>query len=353
MSEAETSQHSSVREQTGKLDNKRIALIAIVIALLVAALSAALWHDVRKLRQQNQAMEAQLHSAVAALEKSEREQRAALSAETRERDQMLSSRQESLEQEMQSIRDQFGRDRSEWMAAESDYLLRVANRRLMLERDARGALLALRSVDELLAEGANPLYLPVREQLRSEIQSLEALTPVDVDGIALELSGLSKQLDTLPLATARHEIAKDQTKAQTTEAEGSQVGRFFSTMWNGLKGMVTVRRLDQKLLPLLPPEQRYFLAQNLRLRLEMARLALLRGDAATYQENLKTATDWIDEYYDRNDAAVKRSRDEVARLAQINVAPALPDISASLRTLERIREKQPGRKPALPRGRQS
>ena len=350
MSETETSQQSSVREQTGKPKNKHSVVIAIT--LLIVALAVALGYEVRTLQQQNQAIEAQLQSTMASLEKSEQEQRSALSAETRERDQ-VSARQESLEQEVQSIRDQLGRDRSEWIAAESDYLLRVANRRLVLDRDVHGALIALHSVDGLLADSANPLYLPVREQLRAEILSLEAITPVDVDGIALELSGLSKQLDALPLATGRHDIAKTKAQAaQTVEEEGSVVGRFFSAMWNGIKGMVTVRRLDQKILPLLPPEQRYFLAQNLRLRLEMARLALLRGDVAIYQENLKAATAWLDEYYDLRDAAVKHSRDAVARLAQINIAPALPEIGASLRTLERIREKKMGSKPAASRGRQ-
>ncbi len=350
MSETENGGQSLSAKPDGKGRNKRIVVI-VIGSLVVAALGLILWFDISKLRQQN----LQLQSAVESLGKSEREQRAALLAESREHDQMISARQDSLEQEMQSIRDQFIHDRSEWMAAESDYLLRIANRRLTLERDVRGALLALRSVDGLLAEGANPVYLPVREQLRSEIQSLEAITPVDVDGIALELSALSKQLDTLPLATAPRDIGKTQAQEpQTDDEKSSVVGRFFSAMWSHLKGMVTVRRLDQKVLPLLPPEQRYFLTQNLRLRLETARLALLRGDAAIYQDNLNTASAWINEYFDHADVTVKHSREELMHLAQINIAPALPEIGSSLRMLEKIREKQPGRKPAAAtRGRSS
>lgn len=352
MNETEHTQQTPALAQSGSTD-KRVAVLAMVISLLVALLALALWFDVRKMRAQTQAIDAQVQANVESLEKTEREQRTALSAEARERDQQLAERQASLEQGMQAIREQLGREHHEWVIAESDYLLRYASRRLLLERDVRGALIALRSVDELLATGANPLYLPVREQLRAEIQLLEALTLVDVDGIALELSALSKQVDALPLATARREIANAQAEAPAAEEEGSVIGRLFGAMWREVKSLVTVRRLDQKSLPLLAPEQHYFVAQNLRLRLETARLALLRGDAALYQESLKTAAGWLETYYDNDDAAVKQGRDAVTRLMRINIAQPLPELGDTLHTLDRIREKQAGRRPAAAnRGRQ-
>ncbi|HEY0722226.1 MAG TPA: uroporphyrinogen-III C-methyltransferase [Gammaproteobacteria bacterium] len=356
MSETEMSQQAPQEVEVAPIKREpaknttgsnRTALIAITIALLVAALTLALWFEVRKLRLQTQAIESQLQANVQALEQREREQRSALSAEARERDTRLAARQEALEQGMQALRDQLGSEHLEWVVAEADYLLRYANRRLLLERDVRGALIALRSTDALLADGANPLYLPVREQLRNEIQSLEALAPLDVDGIALQLGGLSRQLAALPLATARRDIAAALApETQAATEEGSVVGRFFTAMWNEVKGLVTVRRLDQKVQPLLPPEQRYFLEQNLRLRLEMARLALLRGDAPSYKEDLTAAVAWLDAYYDSSDPAVRQSRDAIAALAKLNIAPALPEIGGSLHTLERIYEKQTGRKPA-------
>lgn len=356
MSEMETSQQTSQPESVAAsatspegraaVQERRAVLIAITIALLVAALALALWFEVRKIRQHTQALESQVQANVAALQQSEREQRSALSAEARARDQRLTERQAALEQGMQAIRDQLGREYDAWVVAEADYLLRYANRRLLLERDVRGALLALRSADALLADDANPLYLPVREKMRGEIQALEALTPLDVDGIALQLGGLSRQIASLPLATARRTIVADEVASQATEGESSWVGRLFASMWHEIKGLVSVRRLDQKIQPLLPPEQRYFLEQNLRLRLEMARLALLRGEAELYQENLTTAAAWLADYYDSEDGAVRQSRDAIAALTKLNIAPALPEIGESLRTLERIYEKQTGRKPA-------
>lgn len=341
------SQQSSQAPEQGAARGNRAALVAIILALLVAALALALWFDLRQMRAQALSLEAQLKGNVAALEQNAAELRSALlAAEARERDQRLVARQEALEQGMQALRDQLGREHAEWVVAESDYLLRYASRRLLLERDVRGALIALRSADALLADGANPLYLPVREKLRAEIQSLEHLPQLDVDGMALELGGLSRQLASLPLATARRAISGYQAETAQAAEEGSWAGRLLSSMWHEVKSLVSVRRLDQKIQPLLPPEQRYFLEQNLRLRLELARLALLRGEVANYQENLATAAAWLDDYYDSEDAAVRNSRAAIAALAQINIAPALPEIGEALRALERIHEKQTGRKPA-------
>ncbi|MDZ7810454.1 MAG: uroporphyrinogen-III C-methyltransferase [Arhodomonas sp.] len=57
-------------------------------------------------------------------------------------------------------------------------------------------------------------------------------------------------------------------------------------------------------MPLRPIEERYFLRENLRLRLEGARLAALQGDTSTYRDGLERAREWLQRYYDGDDPAV-------------------------------------------------
>lgn len=321
-----------------------LALAALVVALLAGVSAVVLWSDVREMRRDGQSAEAQLRASVETLLSKEQEQRSTLSAESRQRDQQLAERQELLEAGLQAVRDELGRERVEWLVAETDYLLRIASRRLLLERDVRGALIALRSADALLADGANPLYLPVREQLRAELQSLEGVPRVDVDGISLDLSAISRQIEQLPLATARRAVNQYQSGVEETpvDSESSWAGRLFGAMWREVKSLVTIRHLGQKVQPLLPPEERYFLAQNLRLRLENARLALLRGEAALYQENLQVAAQWLDDYFDSDDAAVRSHLVTLQRLAGVNIAPPLPEIGDALRALDKIRARSGG-----------
>jgi uroporphyrin-III C-methyltransferase len=50
---------------------------------------------------------------------------------------------------------------------------------------------------------------------------------------------------------------------------------------------VQIRRVDGNEAMLLPPDQAYFLRENLRLRLLSARLALLAQDEAAFQADLR------------------------------------------------------------------
>ena len=63
--------------------------------------------------------------------------------------------------------------------------------------------------------------------------------------------------------------------------------------------------------PLLPPEQRYFLRENLRLMLYGAQNALLQGSVTTYQQNVKSAARWVREYFDTTTQVVSATLAEI------------------------------------------
>jgi uroporphyrin-3 C-methyltransferase len=108
-------------------------------------------------------------------------------------------------------------------------------------------------------------------------------------------------------------------------------------LWSDIKGLVTIRRLSQSVTPLLPPEQGFFLRQNLALKLEAARVALLQREPATYQGALSEAQGWMSRYFDASAPAVRSALDNLARLREANIAPTLPDIGDSLRQLRRLK----------------
>ena len=93
---------------------------------------------------------------------------------------------------------------------------------------------------------------------------------------------------------------------------------------------------DETALPLLTPDAEYFLRTNLTLQLQVARLALLRGEQAVFEESLADADDWLRDYFDTDSAQVRGARatiDEV-RSSMIVVTP--PDISRSLQLLRQF-----------------
>src|SRR5690606_13583940 len=75
--------------------------------------------------------------------------------------------------------------REDWQLAEADYLLRLANQRLMLEQDSRAALGLLQQVDTIVRDGDLPHLYGVRQQLARDITELKLAENVDREGIYL------------------------------------------------------------------------------------------------------------------------------------------------------------------------
>src|SRR5262249_58264930 len=65
--------------------------------------------------------------------------------------------------------------------------------------------------------------------------------------------------------------------------------RAWRAVWEELKGLVRVERLDASDRALIAPEGRVFLRENLKLRLLHARLALLQRDEAAFRGDLTPA----------------------------------------------------------------
>ncbi|MCU7914652.1 MAG: uroporphyrinogen-III C-methyltransferase [Candidatus Thiodiazotropha sp. (ex Gloverina cf. vestifex)] len=239
---------------------------------------------------------------------------------------------------LSEIQTRLGGKESQWRVAEAEYLLRVANHRLSLMTDPSTALEALKSTDERLGATGDPGWAPVRELVAQEITQLTALSRVDVAGISAQLAALSSQVEKLPL--------RDEGVSMVTAQAGSgevpelaadddfSLQQVLDDFWQGFKSMMVIRHHDRPISAMLPPEQRYFLLQNLRLKLEAAKAALMGRNQALYADNLHSAAEWIGIYFESGDPAVVGFREQLEGLSKQEIAPVLPDISASLRALQ-------------------
>jgi uroporphyrin-3 C-methyltransferase len=79
--------------------------------------------------------------------------------------------------------------------------------------------------------------------------------------------------------------------------------------------------------PLIAPEEEFYLAQNLALKIEVARVAALRGDGAIFQDSLNMALEWIDSYFETDDERVANVIDELRDLQKVELHPYVPDVS--------------------------
>ena len=103
-----------------------------------------------------------------------------------------------------------------------------------------------------------------------------------------------------------------------------------------MSDVVSVRRTDEAVQPLIAPEAAYFLRANLSLQLQVARLALLRGERAAFQQSLDDSDTWLDDYYDADSAQVQSARQTIAEIRDSLFDITMPDISESLRLLRQF-----------------
>ena len=328
-----------------------LAGLALLLALTASGATVLLWQMQQRqvsgqdaarlaLSQQIETLAAQLAEA--------RQSRSQLRTELSRAVSDVAEREAGLERALEDVREAAGRKRRGWLAAEAEYLVRIANHRLILQRDVTGATKALEAADATLAQTGDPAFIDVRKVLARDIQALKAVPKLDAVGLALRLESLRDAVDTLPLAAPA--LSLDQVAERQTPTHAAQVEdwrELLGAIWADIKSLVVIREREQGDMPLLAPEQRYFLSENLRLQFEQARLALLREDAALYQARLSSAESWIRSYFDVSAASTQASLNTLADLAAVDVHPHLPAVGDALALLTALRlDEQATTKPA-------
>ncbi len=217
-----------------------------------------------------------------------------------------------------------------WLLAETEYYMQIANAQLQLAGNPHLATLALKLADERLLQLADPALTNVRQILSNELQALEVLEKPDIEGATLTLASLAGLADSLPL---RQEMQTSRADAEPLDAELSGVDRALASLKGAIGDVVTVRRTDESVRPLIAPEAVYFLRANLALQLQVARLALLRGEQAVFRQSLDDAATWMEEYYDVRSTPVRSALQTLREIRDSSFVAAVPDISESLRML--------------------
>jgi uroporphyrin-3 C-methyltransferase len=323
----------------------RIAVLALLLALAVTAFAAWQWYDTRKrfdeLRQD-------MARRFVETDAQGRETRS-LAGQSRDELRDLVARIGQLEARMVETQNQrlaleslyrdFSGSRDQWVLAEVEQALLIANQQLQLAGNVKAALTALETADARLARLDRPQLTALRRVISQDIERLRAAPYVDVVGMALRLDNVMTAVDALPLAMEERLLPPN-------DASASASGGFWANLWHetkqDLRRLVRIQNAEKPVAPLLSPEQAFFLRENLKLRLLGARLALLARDETSFKTDLGAVSDWLQRYYDTGSKPVAAALSTVKQLAQSEVGIELPDISASLdaaRNLRIVRER--------------
>jgi len=255
-----------------------------------------------------------------------------LSAEVEARKTEQSEHQ-AVNAALQSITEKLGRNTIAWRMAEVEYLLTVANHRLALAQDQQTAITVFETADSRLEAIADPSLLKVRKEIANELTALRAMPKVDIPGLALQIGSLAETVEQLPLMDKKRLAVASEKRESASSVAWQEIP---GVMWSDIKSLVQVRRHQQPTEPLLPPQQAWFLYQNLQLKLEQARLAVLKQKTAVFVQSLEEASQWLSSYFEAESAAVVNMQKTVESLRTIELQPTIPDVSGSLRELRAV-----------------
>ena len=323
--------------------------IGVVLAILLAlvAIGIASWpaYEIYKEKYTGAQIDpiparvAQIEAGVETLGIELRNVERRMAAKNAELNAQLTTGEEQMQQflagvseSMVAIQSRMGTSSQDWVYAEVEYLVRMANQRVMMEQDANSALQLLQSADEIIRETDGLTAHGLREALARDIAALKAVGSPDIQGVYLELSALVSQVPLLRRTLPTYQ-APSSTTDQSAEATGylARFLRLIRHAGNKLAHLVDFRRDEVEIKRILPPKEEYFLRQNLVLKLQIAQMALLEGNQGVFQSALGEAQVWVSDSFDDGNPGTVAMLKSITRLSALQVSVELPDIAGSLK----------------------
>lgn len=218
----------------------------------------------------------------------------------------------------------------DWKLAEVEYLLRLANQRIILQQELAGAHALLDSANQILAQLDDPSLLNIRQQLAKEMRLLGSFTQLDRQGVYMEIQALKAAIPNA--LEAPKNFAKDVTaNSESNTAEPEENKSAWATIQHQFLSLVRIRHNEQTFNDSLTDSQFQLLEHSLILMLEQAQWALLKADNALYNASLKNAAVWIEKNLRHSQADSVLS--DIKKLAKQDISQHMPDISKSLNLL--------------------
>ncbi|NCO45054.1 MAG: heme biosynthesis operon protein HemX [Vibrio sp.] len=243
---------------------------------------------------------------------------------THKTDVALNQQQKSIDSLQLAIADIKGRRPNDWLLAEADYLVKLAGRKLFLEHDIVSATKLMESADQRIAELNDPSLVPLRKAMARDITQLKIIPLIDREGLVLRLTTLQQQVDTLPLANAMLPETQQQSAPQVSENINDWQNNLVSSLKDFSENFITFRTRDGNAIPLLSPEQHFYLKENLKAKLETAIKAVYAEQQEIYTTALSTADKWSASFFNSDDQSVQQFNHALLQLSKQNIQVQYP-----------------------------
>ncbi|MDP2399841.1 MAG: uroporphyrinogen-III C-methyltransferase [Burkholderiales bacterium] len=345
----ERADSAAVKPQSVTAGAGMLPALALVVALCAAGITAFQWYQGRGTDNALRLEVAQRLADMAARDVAATARADRAAAALREAEIKIGVLEAKLSESqgqqiaLEALYQELSRGRDEWVFAEIEQSVLLASQQLQLAGNVRAALIGLENAEARLQHLDQPRYNILRRALQRDLEKLKILPLADIYGTAARIDDAIARIDRLPLAMDARVRPEAVTAETATDLPAWE--RLLREAWRELRQLVRVQRTGDEDLALLPPEQAFFLRENIKLRLVAARVALLSREARSFQADLRAAAAALERHFDMNDAAVAATAAALRKLQAAQVEVAVPDLAETLDALRRLRplrSKAPG-----------
>ncbi|WP_104041411.1 uroporphyrinogen-III C-methyltransferase [Vibrio hyugaensis] len=315
-------------EKQGKRGVK-LGTVAIVLSLIFGG---GLTYKMLEQQSEYQTQIAQLQSQLEQAQSAMKQELNQVKEETIEKattathkaEVVLGQQRKSIESLQLAVADVKGRRPNDWLLAEADYLVKLAGRKLFLEHDVESATQLMESADQRIAALNDPSLVGLRKAMANDITKLRVVPLVDRDGLVLRLTALQQQVDKLPLANALLPEAAAVEKQQVSEDIANWQDNLMTSLKDFSENFITLRTRDGNVIPLLSPQQHFYLKENIKAKIETAIKSVYQEQGEIYTTSLETADKWAMAFFNQDDNSVKEFNKSLSQLSKQDIEVEYP-----------------------------
>lgn len=229
---------------------------------------------------------------------------------------------------------------TDWLFSESDFLLNNALRKLVLDNDVDTAVSLLKLADETLAKVNNSQSAAIRSAINQDLKQLLSVAGVDQNSVMQKLSQLANTVDELPVLDVNFGDDQNATKLSDSLSDWAENAEKSATSFlNHFIRISPKHGADRK--ELLAPNQDIYLRENIRLRLQLAIMAVPRQQNELYKQSLEAVASWIRSYFDTNAEVTQSFLKSVDELSELSIYVDVPSQLQSLSMLDKYLNRTP------------
>lgn len=229
---------------------------------------------------------------------------------------------------------------TDWLFSEADFLLNNALRKLVLDNDVDTALSLLKLADETLAKVNNSQSAAIRSAINQDLKQLLSVAGVDQNAVMQKLSQLANTVDELPVLDVNFGDDQNATKLSDSLSDWAENAEKSATSFlNHFIRISPKHGADRK--ELLAPNQDIYLRENIRLRLQLAIMAVPRQQNELYKQSLEAVASWIRSYFDTNAEVTQSFLKSVDELSEVSIYVDVPSQLQSLSMLDKYLNRTP------------